>query len=376
MERTILSKLYEPVKIGEVELKNRMAMAPICTNAANSDGTVSEKSLNFYQERATGLGLVIVEATNIRPGGEVVSNQLQIYDDRFINGFHKLYQTIASKGSKAIIQLNHGGAKCIPKYPGQTFISASNIPITHGQIPRGMTVAEIKEVIQDFARGAIRAIKAGFDGVEIQGGHFYLLNQFLSPYSNKRDDEYGRELYGRARFLREVIEEIRDRIGPGHIISCRINGIEEIDHGLTLGDMQEVAKMLKSSGIHVLNVSGVKGSMDVFYEGRVSKRLVSLLTKEDRQGYFIPIAGKIKKAVAHPVIVAGKIFDPYFAEQALQEGKADIIAFGRQLIVNPDLPRMIHEGKMEDIKYCIECFKCLEAILKGECLVCSMNKNL
>lgn len=371
-----VSTLLEPVKIGAVELKNRMVMAPVCINAANSDGTVSEKTLKFYQERAIGFGLVIVEATNIRSGGEIVSHQLQICDDRFIDGFQKLYQAISSGGSKAIIQLNHGGAKCIPKYTGQTFISASNIPITHGQIPRSMTAAEIKEVIQDFGHGAVRAIGAGFDGVEIQGGHFYLLSQFLSPYSNKREDEYGRDLHGRTRFLQEVVQEVRERIGPGHILSCRLNGVEQIENGLTVGDVREISKILESSGLDVLNISGVKGSIDVLYEGRVFKRLISFLTKEDPQGYFVPIAGEIKKAVTIPVMVAGKIFDPYFAEQVLHEGKADLIAFGRQLIVNPDLARVIHDGRMEDIKDCIECFKCLEAILKGEFIECSVNKDL
>jgi len=376
MKKIKLRKIFEPIKIRSIELKNRMVMAPVVVNAANVDGTVSDKMLQYYQERARGLGLVIVESTNIKPGGEVSSHQLQIFEDRFIDGLKKLSQAIQSGGTRAIIQINHGGAKCIPRYPGQIFISASDVPITHGQIPRSMSIPEIRELVQDFGDAAVRAIKAGFDGVEIQGCHFYLLSQFLSPYSNKREDDYGRGIRGRPRFLQEVVQEIRARIGPEHILSCRINGVEEIENGLTIQDVKQIAQILEASGVDTLNISGVKGGVEVTYEGKVFKRLVSFLTEEDPPGYFVRFGSEIKKTVNIPVIVVGKIFDPYMAERILQEEKADMIAFGRQIIVNADFAQMIIEGRINDIQECTECLVCLDKLLEGKPIECAVNPDL
>jgi 2,4-dienoyl-CoA reductase-like NADH-dependent reductase (Old Yellow Enzyme family) len=376
MKKIKLRKIFEPIKVGSVELKNRMVMAPVVVNAANVDGTVSDKMLQCYRKRARGFGLVIVESTNIKPGGEIATHQLQIFDDRFIDGLQRLSQAIQTAGARAIIQINHGGAKCIPRYPGQSFISASDVPITHGQIPRSMNIPEITELVRDFGDAAERAIKAGFDGVEIQGCHFYLLSQFLSPYSNKREDEYGRNIRGRTRFVREVAQEIRARIGPEHILSCRINGIEEIENGLTTQAVKQIAKILEASGVDTLDISGVKRAMEVTYGGTVFKRLVSFLSEEDPPGYFVPFGSEIKKAVNIPVIVVGKIFDPYRAERILQEEKADMIAFGRQAIANADFAQMIIEGRIDDIQECNECFVCLNTLLEGKRIECPVNPDL
>ncbi|UCF57385.1 MAG: NADH:flavin oxidoreductase [Deltaproteobacteria bacterium] len=376
MREIKLRRIFEPIKVGSIVLKNRMVMAPVVVNAANVDGTVSDKMLRYYQKRARGFGLVIVESTNMKPGGEITTHQLQIFDDRFVDGLQKLSQAIQSAGTRGIIQINHGGAKCIPTYPGQTFVSASDVPITHGQIPRSMSIPEIRELVRGFGDAAERAIKAGFDGVEIQGCHFYLLSQFLSPYSNKREDEYGRNIRGRTRFLQEVAQEIRARIGAEHILSCRINGIEEIENGLTTQAIKQIAEILEASGVDTLNISGVKRGIDVTYEGKAFKRLVSFLTEEDPPGYFVPFGFEIKKAVNIPVMVVGKIFDPYMAERILQEEKADMIAFGRQIIANAGFAQMIIEGRIDDIRECNECFVCLNTLLEGKPIECPVNPDL
>jgi 2,4-dienoyl-CoA reductase-like NADH-dependent reductase (Old Yellow Enzyme family) len=368
--------LLQPIKLGKLEARNRVVMPPMVLNAAKEDGSVSEKLLISYKNRAEGVGLVIVESTNVMRGGEIASHQLQIHDNKFIDGLGKLATAIASKQSKSLIQINHGGAKAFPLFAGQTFLSASTIPISHGQIPRSMTVGEIEHVVLAFADAAERAVLAGFDGVEVQACHFYLLSQFLSRYSNKREDEYGGDLLGRTKFLRQVVEGIRRRVGDDPILCCRINGIESIENGLSVQDAGQIGRMLESAGADVLHVSGVKRTMQVNFEGKTFTRLVAALTDEDAPGSFVDAASQIKQGVSIPVIVAGKIFTPSLGESILQKGKADMIAFGRQMLVNNRFGRYLYEGRVNELKQCTECYNCLKCLVEGMIVECPLNPEL
>jgi len=368
--------LLQPIKLGRINARNRVVMPPMVLNRAREDGSVSEALLISYEKRAEGVGLVIVESTNVMRGEEIATHQLQIHDNRFVDGLGELASTIASKQAKCLIQLNHGGAKAFPLYPGQAFVSASAIPVSHGQIPRGMSVGEIEDVVLAFADAAERAVKAGFDGVEVQACHFYLLSQFLSPYSNKREDEYGGDLSGRTRFLRQVIEAIRRTVGDEPLLGCRINGIESIENGLNVQEATQIGRILEKAGADLLHVSGVKRAIKVSYEGKMFTRLVAALTNEDPPGSFVDVAFRIKQSVSIPVIVSGKIFSPALGESILQQGKADMVAFGRQMLVNDRFGRFLYEGRANELKQCTECYTCLQCLIEGGPVECPLNPGL
>jgi 2,4-dienoyl-CoA reductase-like NADH-dependent reductase (Old Yellow Enzyme family) len=371
-----IRSLLEPISVRDWKFRNKMVMPPMVMNAATDDGYVSHKMIEYYRKRATGIGLVIVESSNVFPGGEIASFQLQIHDDRFISDLARLSESIKTEGARTLIQLNHGGAKAISSKKGEPLVSASNVPISHGQVPRSMTTVEISRMVEAFADAADRALAAGFDGVEIQACHFYVLSQFLSAYSNHREDEYGGSLEHRARFICEVVRAVRARIGIIPLISCRINGIESVDKGLTVEDAIQIGGMLRESGTDMLHVSGVIHSVDVTHEGKSYKRLVAALMKEDRQGAFVDIASQIRQKVGLPVIVAGKIFSPQLAESIVQEGKADMVAFGRQILVNEDFGKLMTQGKYDRLDTCDECYLCLQCLLEGRQVECAVNRGL
>lgn len=371
-----LQALLMPITLGRHTARNRVVMPPMVLNAAQEGGCVSEEQLRYYQARAKGLGLVVVESTNIMPGGEIASNQLAIHHDRHIEGLARLAAAIATQDSKSLIQINHGGAKAFPLTPGQTFLSASEVAISHGQIPRSMRVDEIEAVVAAFADASSRALRAGFDGIEIQACHFYLLSQFLSPYSNKRQDEYGGDLQGRSKFLLQVIAAMRARVGRAPVISCRINGIESIPNGLSAQEAAQLGRMLEEAGCDVLHVSGVKRAVPVSYEGKTFMRLNAALASEDAPGAYVDAASQVKRAVKIPVIASGKIFTPVLGESFLREAKADLIAFGRQILINERFGCFLYEGRVDELQECTECYTCLKCLLEGRPVECPLNPEL
>jgi len=201
--------------------------------------------------------------------------------------------------------------------------------------------------------------------VEVQACHFYLLSQFLSPYSNKREDEYGGDCPGPHRFLRQVIEAIRRRVGDGPLLSCRINGIESIETDSVFRKATQIGRILEKAGADLIHVSGVKRAIKVSYEGKTYTRLVAALTNEDPPGSFVDVAFRIKQSVSIPVIVSGKIFSPALGESILQQGKADMVAFGRQMLVNDRFGRFLYEGRANELKQCTECYTCLQCLIDG-----------
>jgi len=206
-EVTMNGRLWEPFRIGRMELKNRVVMPPMVTRYASDDGFVTERTMDYYEARARGgAGLIIVEATYVHRQGWAFLNQLGISDDKFIPGMSELVDVVHKHGAKIGIQIHHGGREAKSTVSGlQPVSAASPLPGMAGETPRELIVEEIAETVTYFAEAAIRAQKAGFDGVELHAAHGYLIDQFLSPTSNKRDDEYGGDLHRRARFLLEII---------------------------------------------------------------------------------------------------------------------------------------------------------------------------
>jgi len=231
-----------------MKLKNRLVMAPMVTNYASPAGEVTERLLDYHEERAAGgVGLIIVEATCVAfPSGLIFERQLRADDDSFLPGLEALARRVHLRGASVLLQLCHGGRVAISRLYGQVPVAPSPIAPPGGEIPRELTTGEISEIIASFVQAAKRAQAAGFDGVEVHAAHAYLLNQFLSPAANRRQDGYGGDLNGRARFLLDVLRETRREVGRDFVLSCRINGAEfGLPDGITPQDSQDLAPRSK-----------------------------------------------------------------------------------------------------------------------------------
>lgn len=361
-------RLFEPIKIGGMTIKNRIAMPAMGTGFATKEGLVTERLKDYYEARAKGgAGLVIVECTCVDfPRGIHALYRLVIDNDNTLPGLKGLAQAIKKHGARAIIQLNHAGRMAKSKIAGCQPVAPSPIPYPAGSTPQGelpkeLTIEEISEIVNLFAQAAVRAKKAGFEGIEVHAGHGYLLADFLSPFSNKRHDLYGGSVENRARILIEVLKAIRKSVGDDYPLWCRINGQEYgVEGGLTLGDSKAMAQILK----------GMVDAIHVTAWGYGSKSLANF---PDTPGALLPLAEAIKNVFIKPVITVGR-FTLELGEQAIQDGKADIIALGRELIADPEIPHKASAGRLEDIRPCIACFHCHDVgVMKNSSIACAVN---
>ncbi|MBU2643602.1 FAD-dependent oxidoreductase [bacterium] len=360
----MFKKLFETGKIGRLELANRMIMSPMLT--CYTDGEfVSDRYIAYLAARAQGgVGLITTEVAHVHPLGRLEPNELAIHDDKFLPGLKKLTEAIHAKGAKIAMQIGHGGHRCNSKLIGQQPISASNIAGIWGEEPRPMTIDEIKGLVADFAAAAARAEKAGFDGVELHFAHGYLVRQFLSPYTNKRGDEYGGDLHGRTRLASEIMAAVRQRVGD-FPVWARINGDDFLPEGQTHEDAKFLAALLEKNGADAIDVSA-----GTYESAQWSTQPMFL-----PQGCLAHLAAGIKGVVSVPVITVGRINTPEFAEQTLTDGKADFVALGRALIADPDFPRKAAEGRGSDIRRCIADNACIDRLIFGG-LVCTVNAEV
>ncbi len=322
-----MPSLFEPLKIKGLSLKNRLVMPPMATSMATEDGEVTDRHIKHYTTRASGgVGLIIVEHTYVAKDGKLSQGQMGLYDNKLIPSLKRLVEAIHAKGTKVVIQLNHGGAKAPRNVTGKQPAGPWNVvPPNGSEVPRPLTIPEIKAIIARFGEAAYRAIEAGFDSIELHGAHGYLLCQFLSPYTNKRNDAYGGDLAGRLLFPREVIKEVKTRLGENTPLFYRFGADDMIEGGLTRQEAKLAARHLEQAGVNVIDVSGGLG-------GDGQKRFTE-------QGYFIPLAEGIKKMVKVPVIGVGNITEPAYADRIVREQRVDMVAFGRILLSNPEFPK-------------------------------------
>ena len=367
-DRLALRRLFEPIKIGEMTVKNRIAMSPMGTGFATREGLITERTKVYYATRAKGgVGLIIVECSCVDfPRGIHAFHRLVIDHDRTLPGLTELAQAIKKCGARASIQLNHGGRMVNSKITGFQPVAPSRIPylsaaFRQGEVPKELTVEEISEIVDLFARAAVRAKRAGFDGVEVNAGHGYLLAQFLSPFSNQRRDSYGGPIENRARILIEALQAVRKNVGDDYPLWCRINGQEYgVEDGLTLDDSKAVAKM----------VEGIVNAIHVTAWGYGQHCLANY---PETSGGLLPLAEAIKSVFAKPVIAVGRL-TPELGEQAIEEGKADIIALGRELIADPEIPQKALSGRCDDIRPCIACFHCHDSgVMRDSSVECAVN---
>ena len=361
---TEFPKLFSPFKIGSLSMKNRMVMSPMETHLCDKEGFVTEEIISYYKERALGgVGYITMENTAVDPSGRVNNGMLCIYEDKFIPGLKKLTDCIHAAGGKIVIQLSHAGKEALPYFTGLKPVAPSAIPspLTK-EMPKELTIEEIRDLITKFTEGAARAIKAGFDGIEIHMAHGYLVNQFLSPESNVRTDDYGGDTVRRSRFAREIVEGIRKHAPEGYPVICRISADEYTDTGLKLEESREIARILEKAGASAIHVSACNYASAFF----------NIPCYYLEEGCFVHLAKDIKSVVKIPILAVGRILSPGMAENVLQENKADLIVLGRTLIADPHLPNKVKEGRLDDIRTCISCNRCIESISDKK-LVCTVN---
>ncbi|MBI2979866.1 MAG: NADH:flavin oxidoreductase [Chloroflexi bacterium] len=329
--------LFDPIKIRGLKIKNRLVMPPMATKMATKDGGVTDRHIKHYTARARGgVGLIILEHTFVSGNGKASDGQLGIYDDKLISGLRRLVQAIHSDGAKAGIQLTHSGSRTTRGVIGEQPAGPWNIPVPGDEeIPRPFTIEELKKTAGAFVEAARRAVEAGFDVVELHGAHGYLLGQFLSPYTNRRHDEYGGDWEGRLRLPLEVIAEVRDRLGEDIPLFYRFGADDMIEGGLTRKETKLIAPRLEQAGVDVIDISGGLGG-----SGR---------DRFTEQGYFVPLAQAIKETVKIPVIGVGNITDADYADAIVRQGMVDMVAFGRLLLSEPEYPKQA-ANKLRSVK--------------------------
>ncbi len=370
-----LQHLLEPIKIGALELSNRLVMPPMGTGLGDTGGIVSKANLAYIKRRAqSGAGLIVTEITAVHPAGQVSPHALGAWDDKFIPGLSQLAATVHGQGAKVALQLHHSGRESYLLQKKNLALGPSAIPsYIFGFLgsPREMTLEEIQEAIAAFGAAALRAKAAGFDAVELHGAHGYLLMQFLSGMSNQRRDKYGGDFKDRARFMLACIREVRKQVGPDFPVSLRISGEEGIKGGYSVNDMQTIIPDLVAAGADIIHVSfGTHGNMDVNLNSPNPSAPV-----EFAPGFNAHLARKIKEVATVPVISVGRYTDPFLMDEVIARGDADMIAVGRQHLADPDFLKNAISGRSEDTMECLACNQgCIERLtLEQQPIRCAIN---
>ena len=362
-----MKKIFTPIKIGSMEVKNRMVVPAMGTNLAEHNGEAGEKLINYYTERARGgFGLIITECSAVSYEGRSLVNECGMWDDSLIPSYKKLTDSVHNEGAKIAVQLRHCGRETKSCYTGGREIPApSKVPCPSCQsIPKEMTTEEVYQMIGTFGDAALRGKKAGFDAVELHASHGYLIAQFLSGHANKRTDEFGGSLHNRMRFLKLVLRDIRRKTGNDFPIIVRISGSEMIVGGREIQETKAVCQMCEDEGVAALHVS-------ISTYGSLQYCIGSTYLAP---GYETEAAAAIKKAVNIPVITVGRYTDPEIAETVIRDGSADMVAFGRQSIADPHFPNKVLSKKSEDIIPCINCGQgCIMHIFDDEPISCVVN---
>ncbi|SLM17368.1 NADH oxidase [uncultured spirochete] len=362
-----LQNLFSEGRIGTLTLKNRVVFPPMGTNFPE-DEKVSKSLIDYHVARAKGgCGLNIVEIAAVHPTSRG-TRTLGIYDDKFIPGLKTLADAIHEAGGKAAVQIWHAGRQTNSAVTGLPIVSASPIPCPLCQeMPRELTLKEIKELVEAYGDAALRAKKAGFDAIELHGAHGYLIAQFMSPYSNHRGDNYGGSLENRARFALEIIADVRKKVGNDYPVLYRLSSEERVKNGLTFEDTKKIAKLIEKAGVDAIHVS-----VGVYETLHYTVPPIDLPV-----GFNVPGAAAVKSAVHIPVIAVDRINDPVLADQILRDGNADFIAMGRGQIADPELCNKAQRGDFDSIVKCIGCNQgCVDRLLmQGLSVSCLRNPS-
>lgn len=383
-----MMKLFSPIMIGNLEVKNRIVKSATHESMAGPEGEVTPEVIEFYGRLARGgTGLIITGNIFHDWAGHNWPLQLGLYSDSMIEGYRRLTDAVHSEGGIVFAQINDCGRESSSAYTrGARPRGPSAVPHPlFFHVPRSMSEDEIRDTIASFARCSGRARKAGFDGVQIHGAHGYLVNQFLSPYINRRKDGYGGPLENRWRFVRELYHAVREEVGPDYPVIIKMNATDAfpVPMGIRFSEALETAKMLSELGLDAIEVSCgcyesgmtmIRGPLDIRVAMHTVREFATLpaplrwmLRATDpvarrlfpfRENYNIGFAAEVKKAVKVPVMSIGGIRDPAAMERFISEGMTDMVSLARPLVCEPDFPKRIENGDLSPSR-CVNCNICL-----------------
>ncbi len=375
------TRLFEPIKIGHLEVKNRIAFAATGMGTARPDGSITDQNICHYSARAKGgAGLIIIEHSlctrkHWKSGVPIISFQAS----NAMVWMKDLVDAIHHSGAKVFVQLSLGlGRQTSPKVTGTELVAPSPLPffvpegstpkaLHHydgmaGATPRELTTEEVMELERDFVSATMRIKKAGFDGIEIHGAHGYLLADFISPLVNMREDIFGGSYEKRLTLPLNLIRKTRETGGANFVLGFRISGDEHIAGGLTIQDNLELLPMLAKAGLDYIHLSS--GRQEAF------KYLFP-----EQEGTILPEAEAIKDVVDIPVICPN-IHDPLLAERVVQENRVDMVSLSRSLLADPEWPKKAQEGRVREIRRCVFCYNCLKSLWDGFGTRCSVNPEV
>jgi 2,4-dienoyl-CoA reductase-like NADH-dependent reductase (Old Yellow Enzyme family) len=358
--------VFDPTVINGLRLANRFVRSATYEGLADENGGVTDRLVALYEELARGdIGLIVVGYAYVQRNGRGGPGMLGIFSDEHIQGLTRLVQAVHAHGAKIAQQIVHCGRQTVPALARGDLVAPSPVPTRKlGLVPRELTKAEIEELIEDFARAAVRAKTAGFDAVQIHCAHGYLLNQFLARNTNLRSDEYGGDISGRAKTLFEVYRRIRESVRADYPVLIKLNCSDFVEGGLELEESLWVAGQLAEMGIDAIEISG--GAWDT--ETEEGKSIQKGVPRRRPEAYFLPYAEKYKEVADVPIITVGGIRTLETARRIIREGKADMISLCRPFIREPHLLKRWREGDISPAK-CVSCNRCL-ALTPNEGLQC------
>lgn len=366
-----LKKLFSPIKIGKMEVRNRIAMAPITPNWSANDGTVCDKLIDYFEARAAGgVGMIITETFVVDKNQQYLLASMGFWDDSVIPNFKKLIDRVHAHGAKLVPQLSHPGADTFCwMFGNQPVAPSAHFSKTCCYMARELTIGEIKKIIQQYGDAARRARDAGFDAIELHAAHAYMLaGSFLSPLRNKRTDEYGGSNDNRLKFVLEIMEDIKKKAGKDFPVILRISGDEHTSGGRDILNTQYIAPRLVEAGVDAFHVSG----------GIQPEQFYRIIPPTGTPfGLNVAAAAAVKQVVNVPVLTVARINDPKFADDILSRNLADMVVMGRALIADPELPNKAKEGRFEDIAPCTSCaIGCVQQIMKLKSMTCVINPTV
>ncbi|RLC96525.1 MAG: NADH:flavin oxidoreductase, partial [Chloroflexi bacterium] len=368
-----LKHLFQPIRVGPMEVKNRIVMSAMDPGfGIEEDGSVTPQLTGFLVERARSRpGMIVSGAMPVHPTGTAdpaTVRMVHLWEDHVLPSLEQMVKAVHQYDVKFGAQLNHGGLAHIP----EEAIAASDVPEMNavGLKTRAATKEELKEFVAAFADGAEKSVRVGFDFLEIHGGHGYLINTFLTPRYNRRTDEYGGSFDNRIRFLLEVVRAVRERVGDGIPIGVRLNGDDFIGQGSwALPEVCRLAPILEKESVDYLSITAGAASMGTLH--------YTIMPMYEEQGVFARFSQEVKKHVSIPVIIVGRIKSPVVADRIIAEGKADLTVMSRAQIADPEMVEKARRGEIDEIRPCLaECLGCIEGILRYGEASCAVNARV
>jgi len=365
-----MATLSDKTTINDMALANRLVRSDTWEGMCEQDGKPTEKVVNWYRELAKGgIGLIITGYAFIRPEGKQLPGKMGIHTDAFAGNYENLTRAVHDAGGKVALQIVHAGGETDTNTAGRQPLAPSAVKVDQfPEMSAELSKDEISDIVTAFAEGARRAKAWGFDAVQLHGAHGFLINQFLSPLTNRRTDEYGGSMENRCRFLLEVYRKVRETVGAEYPVLIKLNAADYVDGGLEIDDAVYAAKKLSGAGIDAIEIStgtpasGEKGPA----RGKINK--------PEREAYNLDLARKVKAAVGCPVIVVGGFRSYEVAEKAIRDDGMDCISMARPLIREPGLPNRWLQGDRSPAK-CISCNSCFKPGLEEGGIYCVIEKK-